>query len=188
MKSQLEKECRWCSAIFLTYSDQKLFCNKKCCKKYWWKHTNEKRKKPKPFCQGGCGKLVMRGHCSSCWRKTERGKKRGRETMKIYRQKHPEMMKQSNRRWKTKSKLWIENYRLTKCYGITLEQRKEMELQQDGKCAICNQQRKLGVDHNHLTNQTRELLCRPCNAMIGLAKENLAVLQSAMDYLNKHAK
>lgn len=60
---------------------------------------------------------------------------------------------------------------------------------QNGLCAICHtkpEDKLLVVDHNHDTNQVRELLCDHCNWMIGHARESIDVLISATNYLEKH--
>lgn len=55
-------------------------------------------------------------------------------------------------------------------------------------CAICNSHQsnfKMGlvVDHCHATGKVRALLCQNCNAMIGLAKENINTLENGIKYL-----
>jgi hypothetical protein len=57
---------------------------------------------------------------------------------------------------------------------------------QGGRCAICEQHRpkqKLVVDHNHKTGNVRKLLCLHCNTLIGYAREDIAILLSAVAYL-----
>lgn len=44
----------------------------------------------------------------------------------------------------------------------------------------------LAVDHNHLDGNIRGLLCRSCNQMLGLAKDNIKILASAQTYLSGH--
>ena len=44
----------------------------------------------------------------------------------------------------------------------------------------------LNVDHDHTTGKVRELLCHNCNRALGLLQENVEIIQSALDYLNKH--
>ncbi len=74
-------------------------------------------------------------------------------------------------------------------YGMTIEDYDAMHARQNGKCAICGtSEEKLVVDHNHKTGQTgqvRELLCHLCNAMIGCAREDTAILTSAVAYLQR---
>ena len=88
------------------------------------------------------------------------------------------------------AKLKTRNTDLKRNFGITLEQYDEMLENQNGVCAICGginfDGRRLAVDHNHKTGKIRDLLCMNCNHFIGQAKENIIVLQSAINYLKRH--
>lgn len=85
------------------------------------------------------------------------------------------------------------SYHLKYLYDVSPDTYSDMYEQQEGKCAICNQEeslrdkegnkRLLAVDHCHTTNEVRGLLCRSCNVAIGLLKEDKTILQSAIDYL-----
>ncbi len=67
----------------------------------------------------------------------------------------------------------VKNWNLRRCYGITIEQYDEMVLDQNGRCLGCGQKPdKLFVDHCHSTNRVRGLLCRDCNTVVGLVKED----------------
>lgn len=73
-------------------------------------------------------------------------------------------------------------------YGITLEQHKEMLNAQGGKCAICKRletdcDKRLCIDHNHLTDKVRGLLCAQCNTALGLFNDDIEHLQTAIGYL-----
>lgn len=71
-------------------------------------------------------------------------------------------------------------------YGITIADYQAMYERQGGKCAICGtSEEKLVVDHNHKTGKVRELLCHLCNAMIGCAREDIAILTAAVAYLHR---
>lgn len=77
-------------------------------------------------------------------------------------------------------------------YGLSPNQYQEMLDAQGGKCAICreatvgNKARKnLFIDHCHSTDNVRGLLCGNCNNLLGHAKDNPQILQSAMDYLKR---
>lgn len=82
-------------------------------------------------------------------------------------------------------------------YNLTSQQYLEKVIAQENCCAICKKPehrllktgdvKPLSVDHNHTTGVVRELLCNDCNAMLGFAKENLEVLQNAINYLQKHS-
>ena len=78
----------------------------------------------------------------------------------------------------------IRNMDLKAKYGITLDDYNAMYERQGGRCAICGAaEGKLVVDHNHKTGKVRELLCHLCNAMIGCAREDLAIIAAAAAYL-----
>lgn len=80
------------------------------------------------------------------------------------------------------------NKHLRSTYGISLDDFEAMRERQDGRCAICGVLPDvLHVDHDHATNAVRDLLCGSCNRMIGLAKEDPAVLRAAVEYLQRHA-
>lgn len=74
-------------------------------------------------------------------------------------------------------------------YGITLEQVNLLLRRQGGKCAICGKKpsdRRLDLDHNHRTKKPRGLLCRNCNRGIGMLRDSVTVLRSAIRYLRRH--
>ena len=73
-------------------------------------------------------------------------------------------------------------------YGISYEEYKKKVDLQFGGCAICKQpaQRELDVDHNHKTNQVRDLLCNKCNTMLGLVNEDEDILWNMLEYLKRH--
>lgn len=81
--------------------------------------------------------------------------------------------------------------------GITLEEYAELLDKQDNKCAICNQcetckdprhdrVRRLSIDHCHVTNKVRGLLCHSCNTAIGKLKDDTVLLEKAIAYIKKH--
>ena len=78
---------------------------------------------------------------------------------------------------------------LMKYYGITREAYDALYKAQDGKCAICKQEcsrgRELSVDHCHATGRVRGLLCATCNIALGLMEDNTALLNAAIEYLEK---
>lgn len=69
--------------------------------------------------------------------------------------------------------------------GITPEQYYEMAEAQEWRCLICKQTPNalLHVDHCHITNKIRGLLCGSCNIGLGHFKENLDYLAAAIEYL-----
>lgn len=77
--------------------------------------------------------------------------------------------------------------RLRRLYGLTLEQFNAMRIAQGNSCAICREHpKRWHVDHDHLTNTVRALLCHGCNVGIGHFRESLATMQRAIAYLEKY--
>lgn len=78
----------------------------------------------------------------------------------------------------------IREYR----YGVTPERFQEMLAEQDGKCDIClTPLSDPYIDHSHVTDVVRGLLCVNCNFVLGNAHEDVGVLERAIAYLRKHA-
>ena len=81
------------------------------------------------------------------------------------------------------------NSHLLNTYGITLEQKLQMIVDQGCKCKICpkpispDEHSKSHVDHCHETGHIRGVLCHNCNRGIGYLKHSPAILVSATQYL-----
>lgn len=79
---------------------------------------------------------------------------------------------------------------LRRKYGVTAQQYDEMVAAQSGRCRICDnppppEQRGLVVDHCHTTGRARGLLCNNCNALLGMAADDVSRLRAAIDYLER---
>lgn len=114
-----------------------------------------------------------KGHCKECLKKKSKkwgrdNPKRASEICRSYRKRHPDRR---------------ENLRLLHEYGITLEEKRELFRRQGGKCAACNEVKKLDVDHCHTTGRVRGLLCRQCNTALGLLKESAKTISALLTYL-----
>ena len=76
------------------------------------------------------------------------------------------------------------NQVIKRMYGITEHEYNDMVKLQQGRCAICKQEcDKLFIDHNHTTGKVRGLLCLNCNTGIGMFKDNISYMKSAIDYV-----
>jgi hypothetical protein len=75
-------------------------------------------------------------------------------------------------------------------YNLTLEEKDEMLVAQDGKCALCetDDPGKSGwqVDHCHTSGKRRALLCTPCNVFLGRVEKNPRLLSAMLDYIEDH--
>ena len=102
--------------------------------------------------------------------------------------------------WYTKNKeakrAYDNEWQLMYRYGITRDNYITMFKEQQGVCAICGDPetqvdkrsgsvRSLAVDHCHITNKVRGLLCTHCNHALGKLKDSTILLQRAIDYLNR---
>lgn len=55
---------------------------------------------------------------------------------------------------------------------------------QVGKCLICKLPAyELVIDHDHITGRIRGLLCRKCNALLGMCQDSPYILENAIKYL-----
>jgi hypothetical protein len=78
------------------------------------------------------------------------------------------------------------NFHLRKSYGMVEEEYQQMVAKQDHKCLICKRYtEKLFIDHHHITNRVRGLLCRTCNTGLGSFKENIDWMKEAIIYLGE---
>jgi Recombination endonuclease VII len=70
---------------------------------------------------------------------------------------------------------------------MTVEEYEKLFEEQEGRCAICgrDQETKLAVDHDHQTGERRGLLCKQCNVGLGYFRDDTAVLERAISYLNR---
>lgn len=88
------------------------------------------------------------------------------------------------------SKEKYKQYRYKKLYGLDTGTFEEIIEEQDYCCAICGKHRKnlkkdFHLDHNHKNGKRRGLLCSNCNSGFGFFKEDISILQSAIEYKKK---
>lgn len=78
-------------------------------------------------------------------------------------------------------------HRFKRVYKITLDDFHGMRQKQGGRCAACGVVAELCVDHCHITQRVRALLCRECNLAIGIMREDVKRIAGLIRYLNKQA-
>jgi hypothetical protein len=129
-------------------------------------------------------------------------KQKRKESSKKYYEENKEACKQRTKehpsciaarekyRSKPETKDKIRNWRLLQNYGITNQDYEQMLENQVFCCAGCGLhqnilEKKLHVDHDHVTGRVRGLLCGNCNRALGLVKDNLETLVRLHEYLEK---
>jgi len=99
------------------------------------------------------------------------------------------------REWRINNVDKARDVSLRKTFNITLVQYNEMLENQNHACAICGEKEtvinyknskkiNLSVDHCHTTGKIRGLLCVNCNKGLGHFKDNKAIMEKAILYLN----
>lgn len=110
---------------------------------------------------------------------------------KKYRTANREKTLMANKKWRNANPKKDIKRHLMAHYNMTVDEYNFMFESQQGKCAICGQHQSeltkaLFVDHNHETGKIRGLLCSKCNAGIGFFHDDIALLNIAIEYLEKN--
>ena len=96
--------------------------------------------------------------------------------------------------WYERDKKYQESHReqrisidLKYKYGMTLEQKNHMVIEQQGLCGACEDPLGIDplnicVDHDHKTGKVRKVICRGCNTALGSMKENPEKLRKLAKY------
>ncbi len=116
--------------------------------------------------------------CSKLWRDSEHRK----EYKRLWRLNNPDKIKaylDKQAKNPSRNRASTRKHR----YGITDDEYKERIAQQDNKCAICELRTPISVDHCHVTNRIRGILCRQCNTGIGQLNDSPDLLRKAIKYL-----
>lgn len=81
--------------------------------------------------------------------------------------------------------------KLRRLYGVSIEDYNAMLVGQNYSCAICSTRESgrrdvlnFAVDHCHITNKVRGLLCMKCNTAIGKLRHDIDYLKKAIAYLS----
>ena len=86
----------------------------------------------------------------------------------------------------------IREWNRKKLSGFTSEDFESKLKEQGYKCAICGTEdpgtTNWHADHDHKTNTKRGVLCHKCNTGLGLLKDDINVLCSAIEYLNYYTR
>ncbi len=114
---------------------------------------------------------------------------------KLNPEKHKASAKKTQLKYREKVLKKQNEYHIKK--WMTLEEYEQMLIDQDYKCKICKNMedayhqhgklKRLSIDHDHSTGKIRGLLCTRCNTAIGLLKDSIGLLESAIKYLSIHS-
>jgi hypothetical protein len=149
--------------------------------------------------------LKKRAEQSKAWR--ERNKEHTKATDKAYREKDPEH--QRNRRKKHREenveatresrKAYRENNPekvaisdIKRRYFLSDEIATDLYIRSMQHCESCGAlwgnhlKQRFCVDHDHDTGRVRGILCMPCNAALGLLREDTEVVLALAEYSRKH--
>lgn len=100
-----------------------------------------------------------------------------------------ERMRAYSRDYYRRNRREIKSRELEKKYGITLDAYEALLASQGGVCAICGRPpRRPMVDHDHLTNAVRGVLCSECNLALGKLHDDVESLRRAIAYLERRAE
>lgn len=123
----------------------------------------------------------------------QENKDRVSKTGKNWRENNPDKIKSKNQAYRSRKGKYYSDYMLKRLYGLSREEYETLLTTCDGKCQICKRsesrltksgnQKALAVDHSHVTGEVRGILCQDCNIALGLFKDDMILLESALEYL-----
>jgi len=145
----------------------------------------------------GFGMANIKTHCknghefteeNSRWTIKDNGKRR--RICRICNNEYHRQIRHTNPSARDKIRKYEREYKLKYKYGVTADMWRNMFEKQGGCCAGCNTSFEFVtpcVDHCHITNDFRGLLCHACNRGIGLLKDSPELLEKLATYLkNNH--
>jgi hypothetical protein len=120
--------------------------------------------------RGGVNAHLLKSVCNKCLYKEHRNwTEKNQDRVKEYREKDSwTLAKRCARR------------------GITPEELIDTYERQEECCAICKKEIELidsAIDHNHVTNEFRGVLCKQCNRALGMFRDSEQILENALEYL-----
>lgn len=103
----------------------------------------------------------------------------------------PELRRQQSRKAYVASRDTTRKWRIFKKYGVTPEWYETKLSEQNGHCALCpavvsEHRRYLDIDHDHITNEVRGLLCGKCNTAMERLDSVPQWAQKAQEYINSY--
>jgi hypothetical protein len=105
-----------------------------------------------------------------------------------YNHNNKKQIAENNKKWRQKNKVKYQDQKLKYKYNITLDKKNQMIVEQSGRCACCGDvlgvnPKNICVDHDHIYNIIRKILCMKCNIVLGLTKENIDIILKLLEYI-----
>lgn len=135
-----------------------------------------------------------RTECIECCNKTavehqKKHKERYKGYTKAHLERNPGIQARYVAKWQKRNPeaVWFDRFsRRLRDRNLTLDQFHSLAERQDFLCAICGHEEDLVIDHDHVTDVVRGLVCNTCNVALGMLKDSPVVARSAAAYLDKH--
>lgn len=71
--------------------------------------------------------------------------------------------------------------------GLAPDDYERLLMEQGAACAICRREAPLVIDHDHASGVARGLLCKSCNATVGIMEKRSAIFDAARSYIEAHS-
>ena len=112
-----------------------------------------------------------------------------RKANRKYKETHRDICRERTAEWRSKNTRMKRANHIKNSYNLPIEEYEAMLISQNSSCAICSLPfpKSPYVDHDHITNKVRALLCNSCNCVLGYAKDNISILQNAIKYLERYS-
>jgi len=127
--------------------------------------------------------------CNSMKKKIEFHK--GKDTWNGLKYKCKQCSKTQHTQWRDKFPRKHKDALLRRFRGTTIDEFEKLFESQGKKCGICESydpSSKMGwlLDHCHKSTKNRGILCLYCNSGIGYFRDNIEIMQKAIEYIRKY--
>lgn len=101
------------------------------------------------------------------------------------------------RKYRNENPEKIRDTKLKQAYGVGVDYYNAKLKEQGGVCAGCKKNVKtiwrgkivrMALDHDHINDRPRGVLCIKCNRALGLLEEDKQIISNLVRYINKYQK